>query len=587
MPSLQNDTTHNMKRTLSFRRTNSSFRNKLPHRSSTSVDRMLKPDTEDVLETTTTTASTSTGGKMDTFVNWIEDSMDFLACAPEGMMEALNLKQEDTQEMEKKFAKLHEQFFESLLKEQVLEAGINSSSEFRSTPDLELVDSMDTSDYSVGSGVSSSSSITWGSNSTISASSTKTNKRRRTIKDFYRLSPKRNKRIAPIEAYNRKYNPELSNRSLEPMDGAISLEDLAAKNLEPPSFFLSPRCQLQKDKGKGMAIGSFIVAEGANECLERLRQKMKVVIQVSGEERKAATSIKRKVAKVSQHTSSYIETRSTIELRLGFLSLQYGLLLRWDHQRSGKAVFCLLRKMCHDSFYTKTPDLVHVDSAKTIVTRKETEAPPFVVRTRGENHAIYQRIQGTEVVYVDPPFRVPQPDAFEPSIMTLQILSVDGLTTKSKWSISVTYAGHTEMALLQYQKEAKAHKPKRLPMVWDTSQDDPYELEIRMFESTKRKMNSKSTLYASMTVPISHLVAQPTSQETKSWQLTVPLEDATLKVALNHRSNYTQWLYKELDVRRLEEVKFMSQTTTPTMRATHDEHAMDWLWGLCCNLSVD
>ena len=112
------------------------------------------------------------------------------------------------------------------------------------------------------------------------------------------------------------------------------MEDLAAKTLQDPPFFLSPRCQLQKDKGKGMPIGSCIVAEGSQECLEKLRQKMKVVIQVSGEERKASTSIKRKVAKVSQHTSSYIETRSMIEQRLGFLSMQYGLLLRWDHQRT-------------------------------------------------------------------------------------------------------------------------------------------------------------------------------------------------------------------------------------------------------------
>ena len=40
------------------------------------------------------------------------------------------MAKEEREEMEKKYAKLHEEFFESLLKEQVLQAGINSTEQY-------------------------------------------------------------------------------------------------------------------------------------------------------------------------------------------------------------------------------------------------------------------------------------------------------------------------------------------------------------------------------------------------------------------------------------------------------------------------
>jgi hypothetical protein len=86
--------------------------------------------------------------------------------------------------------------------------------------------------------------------------------------------------------------------------------------------------------------------------MEKLRQKMKLLIEVAlGEDSKGPAGMKTRQAKVSEVTAEYTETRAMIELRLGLLSMQYGILLSWD-SRSGKIVFMVLRKICHDYFYS-------------------------------------------------------------------------------------------------------------------------------------------------------------------------------------------------------------------------------------------
>jgi len=182
---------------------------------------------------------------------------------------------------------------------------------------------------------------------------------------------------------------------------AISLEALSCKDLPPPSSFVHPRCKLQKDKGKGKAIGSAISAEGQDDCLVKLREKMAVVAQVAGgEDRKAAADMKRRDAKVSEYGMNYVETRSMIELRMGFLSMQYGLLLRWD--TSGKVIFVVLRKICHDSFYTKINDNIkppkQMSMKRTSIAKKQLESPSLVVQNTVDNHTIYNCGNGMEVV---------------------------------------------------------------------------------------------------------------------------------------------------------------------------------------------
>jgi hypothetical protein len=525
------------------------------------------------------------GDLVSPWMDWVESGVEFFGCegGGEGAKSVIGralMLQHNTERVEKEerdFAKMHEEFFDSLLKEQV-----TLKSPPNSIPGLTVADSLD---ESTNSGVSSASSVTF---DTESASSIKTQKRRRPLK-FQRLSPrgKHHARVAPIDAYNQRFNPDLQRDQTD----QLSIDKIVDKEIPTPSHHIHPDCVLQKDKGKGDALGASIRAEGKFACLEKLREKMAIVVHVSGDEGQAATGLKRRAAKVSEHSPAYIETRSIIELRLGFLSMQYGLLLQWDYHRTGKIVFMVLRKMCHDSFYTKIPDLIHQETKTTTITRKQLEAPPLVVRNKIGNHAIYQRINGTEVVLVDPPYRVAQPEVFAPSVLTADIQNVAGLSKRSRWTISITFDGHTETAHLHYNPDKHHFEVRHAPMTWEMTPVTSFDLaglEIRLFEQQKRK-HSKSRLAATMTMPLGGLVAQPSTSETTSWQLTMPFTHdpkASLTLSLVHQSDYAHWLYKELDARRTEEVTdFVWKAPFRKLKCSAEEDPsddlFDWLCGVC------
>ncbi|CAJ1947815.1 unnamed protein product [Cylindrotheca closterium] len=585
------------------------------------------------------------------WMNWVEHSIDFFGCDAqnEGFLgKALaelgkdrNASNKGITDDRRDYCQMHEEFFESLLKEQLLLQDYSQELAYSSTgiSDLEEATSFDSNnaeddllhadDTSIVSNNStaslnpiSTSSITPSTTSEKDKSATPPPKKKeRRIPYFHKISPRR-KRVAPIEAYNRQYNPELFSSDFQkPSKGEIHLDGLIQKRLPEPISFVHPHAQLQKDKGRGVALGSNICAEGKDATLEKLRDKMKLVIQVRGNERKS--SLLKRDAKISQETPSFIETRSMIEMKLGFLSLQYGLLLRWD-RKTGKVRFVCLRKMCHESFYKVAQQQTSTIQAIQIQ-KSELDATPFIVTASqngigGANHAIYQRVSGTEVVFVSEPYRIEPPDSFAPSIITLQIQSVTGIHPKQKWSMNVTFAGHSEMAILEYSKDKKRFVPKRPSMVWEVPQQatnqnnatnsnletieeyngddeekrndlDPslLNLEIRLFEKQKRR-SSSSRLSASMTLPLASLIAQPTATNFKSWSLTMPFGNAgKLTLNLQHRSDYTHWLYRELDQRRLEEVSCLQQEQEAWNRQQQEiweeqpasPDFYDWLCGVC------
>jgi hypothetical protein len=546
------------------------------------------------------------------------------------------------------YAKLHEEFFESLLKEQ---GDLAALLVLRQT---ESRDSHTAS--SVSSGLSSVSSGTMesgmASSTTHPKSPAKTLTRHRPLK-LHRISPrgrnkKKNKdavngimgknhdhhhhhaRIAPIEVYNQMFNPDLPSN-----ETSISLSEIAAKDVLPdPSHYLHPQCVLQKDRGRGDDPKTSISAVGSDSCLQKLRDKMRLVVQVAGEERKASTGMKRRVAKVSSMTGTYVETRSMIEMQLGFLSMQYGLLLHWDILETGKIIYICLRKMCHDSFYSKIPELVPNRTSvrqlkqrarpgqrntefppphrpRILATAKTSPVPPLVVRSRRGNHAIYQRSSGaTEVVLVAPPYRVPHPEVFAPSVLTVDIHQISGLETTSLWTLSVTFDGQTEVAHLEYNADRKVFETTRAsPCKWEMmvprkmTSFDMAGLEIRLFEQrkpsrksviganrngannkgsnqsvassgsssqqlslnmqsknqqfigSKSSKKSSSRLASTMTMPLGGLVSQPCTSQTTLWKLTMPFthdERAQVTFTLIHQSDYAHWLYQELRARRKE-----------------------------------
>jgi len=581
------------------------------------------------------------------WMNWVEHSIDFFGCDAqnEGFLgKALaELANKDRSGSNKgitddrrDYCQMHEDFFESLLKEQLLlqdysqelaysSTGISDLEEATSFDSNNVEDDLNADEASIVSNSSASLNPITTSSTTSEKEQSATpppKKKERRIPYFHKLSPRR-KRVAPIEAYNRQYNPELfSSDFAKPPKGEVHLDGLVKKRLPEPVSFVHAHAQLQKDKGRGVPLGSNICAEGKDATLEKLRDKMKLVIQVRGNERKS--SLLKRDAKIAQEAPNFIETRSMIEMKLGFLSLQYGLLLRWD-RKTGKVRFVCLRKMCHESFYRVAQQQTSTIQAIQIQ-KSELDAPPFIVTSAqngigGTNHAIYQRVSGTEVVFVAEPYRIEPPDSFAPSIITLQIQSVTGINPKDKWSMSVTFAGHSEMVVLDYSKDKKRFVPKRPSMVWEVPQAatnqnsdnlgtiDEYNngdgeekkqkeddldpsllnLEIRLFEKQKRKRSSSSRLSASMTLPLASLIAQPTATNFKSWSLTMPFGNAgKLTLNLQHRSDYTHWLYRELDQRRLEEVTCLQQEQEAWNRQQQEiweeptsPDFYDWLCGVC------
>jgi hypothetical protein len=568
-------------------------------------------------------------------MEWVESGIEFFGCdenSPEKSVfgraimcqvqpaEHANHRKDD-------FSQLHDDFIESLLHEQVqlsqqkssttLDTTTSSSSSSRDTSnknqdnhsDLAAVELYKVSSMqSTTSGVSTASSFTADDSSSTSSGSRKSIQARRLLlrpRILHRLSSNNHSRppppqqarankVAPIEAFE-----ALHTRKTKARGNKISLADICAGNHPPPVTYIHLDCRIQKDKGKGEPFGSAISAQGQENCLAKLRNKMELLLTVAtgGGNEKGPAGMKRRHAKVSEETLLYTETRSMIELRLGFLTMQYGLLLRWDSQKTGKIVFIVLRKMCQDTFYKNIPCRPNDNKVTTSITRTQLEPPPLVIRNAIGNHAIYQRLfgTGTEVVLVDPPYRIPQPKVFAPAVLAVDINQAVGLCKNFRWTLSLTFDGHTEVTQLVWSDERNVFESSRVDtMEWEMSPGvtsfDLAGLEIRLFSEQRKRRNSYSRLAATMTMPLGGLVAQPSTAQATSWQLTIPCTHdikASVTLSFIHQSDYAHWLYKELDARRREEVSQSSLWKAPFRKVTRvdvseedDEDIWDWLD--CC-----
>jgi hypothetical protein len=75
-----------------------------------------------------------------------------------------------------------------------------------------------------------------------------------------------------------------------------------------------------------------------------------------------------------------------------------------------------------------------------------------------------------EVVLVDPPYRIPQPEVFAASVLSVEINNAVGFSRKSRWAISLTFDGRTEVTQLQWNPDTNTLEPKRIDsMEWEIS----------------------------------------------------------------------------------------------------------------------
>jgi hypothetical protein len=122
------------------------------------------------------------------------------------------------------------------------------------------------------------------------------------------------------------------------------------------SVLLHSKCKLQKDQGKGVEPGSLISARGREETVNKLVEKMIILAELEQEGSFANATLTRIPAKEVTFThmdnnddTTFIETRSMLAVKMGFVNLRYGVLVRWN-KTTGLAELIVLRKMCPESF---------------------------------------------------------------------------------------------------------------------------------------------------------------------------------------------------------------------------------------------
>jgi hypothetical protein len=398
---------------------------------------------------------------------------------------------------------------------------------------------------------------------------------------------------------------------------------------ESPESFLHPAVRLQKDKGKGSDVGSDICAKGIPACVGKLRQKMHLLTEhccVQPNQNGTATiattsgavaSMKRRNAIIAERHASFLETRSLITLRMGFLSMTYGVLLRWDIGKTGLVTVVVLRKNCHESFYRKKiPEQRKQPLTKSI--SSPALSTPYLQRSPTLNSvspttSMDEDDEHDDIVRLNqPPHIVPRPLQFAPSEITVSVLYATGLNKKSHWTVQLQLGDQIENILLSYDGAmmipklggplqysipstivTSSHNKKSLPTITSGSMDAV--LEIRLLEHKVRRKTR--VLRCSMVLPLYSLEASNTNTTSSpaSTQLRIPCPDgAAIQLEATLVSDEAIWQREELAARQKqhEQRKWWKGsnscgTTTAPMTVinddTSDKHSSwDWLFCSLC-----
>ena len=359
----------------------------------------------------------------------------------------------------------------------------------------------------------------------------------------------------------------------------------ANEAIQSPEAFLHPAVRLQKDKGKGTDVGSDICAKGIPACVGKLRQKMQLLTEhccVQPNQNGTATiattsgavaSMKRRNAIISERHANFLETRSLITLRMGFLSMTYGVLLRWDIGKTGLVTVVVLRKNCHESFYRKKI----TEPRKQALTKSlssPTLSTPYLQRSPTLNSispttSVDDDDEHDDIIRLNqPPYMVPRPLQFAPSEITVSVLYASGLNKKSHWTVQLQLGDQIENILLSYDGAMMIPKlggplqyaipsttivatsnKKSLPTISSGTMDAV--LEIRLLEHKVRRKTR--VLRCSMVLPLYSLEASSTTTTSSpaSTQLRIPCPDgAAIQLEATLVSDEAIWQREELAARQ-------------------------------------
>ena len=137
-------------------------------------------------------------------------------------------------------------------------------------------------------------------------------------------------------------------------------------------------------------------------------------------------------AALSEKRRAMVETRSLLTLRMGFVSMSYGILLQWDSEQ--KLVdLIVLRKMCRDDFLERTNEEVTDSStAAAAKSKQSTESSTSGTTTLESNES---KVTGGLKLFP----LLNEPDQRSKSFLSVSVVNVKHLHTgcesciDSKW----------------------------------------------------------------------------------------------------------------------------------------------------------
>mmetsp|Transcript_26132 Transcript_26132/g.36613 ORF Transcript_26132/g.36613 Transcript_26132/m.36613 type:complete len:576 (-) Transcript_26132:193-1920(-) len=422
------------------------------------------------------------------------------------------------------YAKLHDEFIESLLQEQTRKMVMESDNHEDDTS----VATSSTSGFSALHVDTDSSNVTPEND----ASGNKNAGRRKLL----RRRPTSN--LSSFLGNNNK---------------RVAVNPLPMSDEEHPSprSYLHKDCKLQKDQGTGQKPGSDCCTDGSVATLAKLQDKLEMLHHVSAptDQKSMAgnASFKRKPAKIVSLSDQYTETRSLIKLGMGFLRLQYGVLLRWE-MNTGRIELIVLRKMCTDSFYKNLPK--HVSQHQHM----EQQTPEWLVMD--SNHVVLQRHGGTEVALLEPPYKVKQPEIFEPSRISAHVHAFKGLDTYSLWQIVLVLDTKSRRVRVQYDETSKKWRADdnlewELPNVCGD-----LDMTVEVFEKRRARVRK---LRMTQTKPMPLGGGESRISEKRQLRFTEEKPAAgqgkgiEFTITFYHQSDYGHWLFQELEARKQDE----------------------------------
>mmetsp|Transcript_27877 Transcript_27877/g.42685 ORF Transcript_27877/g.42685 Transcript_27877/m.42685 type:complete len:585 (+) Transcript_27877:219-1973(+) len=431
------------------------------------------------------------------------------------------------------YAKLHDEFIESLLQEQTRKVAMESENHEDDTS----VATSSTSGFSalhVDNRISSSSLVTT---------------------DSSNVTPENdaigNKKSARRKLLRRRSSSNMSFLGNTNKRAAVAPLPISDEAHPLPRSYLHKDCRLQKDQGIGQKPGSDCCTTGSDATLAKLQDKLEMLHHVSApnDQKSIAgnASFKRKPAKIVSISDQYTETRSLIKLGMGFLRLQYGVLLRWE-MNTGRIELIVLRKMCTDSFYKNLPN--HVSQHHHM----EQQTPEWLVMDG--NHVVLQRHGGTEVALLEPPYKVKQPDVFEPSRLSAHVHAFKGLDAYSLWQIVLVLDTKSRRVRVQYDETSQKWRADD-NLEWELPNIcGDLDMTVEVFEKRRARVRK---LRMKQTKPMPLAGGESRISEKRQLRFTEEKAEAgqgkgiEFTITFYHQSDYGHWLFQELEARKKDE----------------------------------